>query len=403
VGRVDQSAVKTADVVIVGGGVIGSSIATLLAGDPAFNGSIIVLERDPAYRRSSSALSASSIRQQFSTPENIRMSRFGFEFLLDIGRRLGVDGSGEPPPDAGLTQRGYLYLAPPAGEAILRENHEIQLREGVDAALLTPDELAARFPWLSVDGVALGSLGLRGEGWFDGYGVMRAFRKKAESMAVTYRAAEAAAFRMTGRRVATIELAGGSTIACDAVVNAAGPWAAAVAAMAGVDLPVEARRRTVFTFEAAEPPEDMPLVIDTSGAWFRPEGGAFIGAIPPPEEDDAPDLPLEADQDMWEGTLWPAIAARVPSFDSVRRIGAWAGYYEYNTFDHNAILGAHPEVTNLYFANGFSGHGIQQAPAVGRAIAELITYGRYVSLDLSVFGYERIAAGRPVLERNVIG
>jgi glycine/D-amino acid oxidase-like deaminating enzyme len=173
--------------------------------------------------------------------------------------------------------------------------------------------------------------------------------------------------------------------------------------MAGVTLPVEARRRTVFTFEAADPPEGVPLVIDTSGLWFRPEGEAFIGAMPPPEDDDPPDLPLDADQRQWDDAVWPALAARVPAFDAVRRTGAWAGYYEYNTWDHNAILGRHPEVTNLLFANGFSGHGIQQSPAVGRAIAELIVHGRYLTLDLSVFGYERFPDGRKVLERNVIG
>jgi FAD-dependent oxidoreductase domain-containing protein 1 len=398
---VDHPGLPSADVVIIGGGVMGSSIATFLASDDAFDGSVVVVERDPTYRRSSSALSASSIRGQFSTPENIRMSQFGFEFLLDLGRRLNVDG--EPPPDAGLTQRGYLYLATPAGEEVLRDIHEIQLREGVEVALLTPDDLVERYPWLSVEGVALGSLGLAGEGWFDGYGVMRAFRRKAQSLGVSYVAAEATGFRRTGPRLSAVELAGGPGIACGAVVNAAGPWAASVGAMAGVELPVEARRRSVFTFEAADPPPAMPLVIDTSGAWFRPEGGAFIGSIAPDKDDDAPDLPLEADQRIWDDVLWPALAARVPAFDAVRRTGAWAGYYEYNTFDHNAILGAHPEVGNLYFANGFSGHGIQQAPAVGRAIAELLAHGRYVSLDLSVFGYERIAANRPVLERNVIG
>jgi glycine/D-amino acid oxidase-like deaminating enzyme len=146
-----------------------------------------------------------------------------------------------------------------------------------------------------------------------------------------------------------------------------------------------------------------PLVIDTSGAWVRPEGGAFIAGISPAEADDAPDLPLEPDHRLWESVLWPALAARVPAFDTVRLTGAWAGYYEMNTFDHNAILGPHPEIANLLFANGFSGHGIQGAPAVGRAIAELVVHGRYVSLDLSVFGFERIAAGRRVEERNVIG
>ena len=395
--------VEQADVVIVGGGVIGSAIAVFLVADPAFDGRVVVVERDPTYRQASSALSASSIRQQFSTPENIRMSRFGFDYLSDLPRHLAIDEPDEAAPGIGLVERGYLYLASPAAETAMREAHEIQLREGADVALLEPDALADRFPWLSVEGVALGSLGVRGEGWFDGYALTRAFRRKAQSMGAVYLAAEVVGLRRIGARVEAVELADGAVIACGLVVDAAGPWAGLVAAMAGVALPVEARRRCVFAFEAADPPVDPPLVIDPSGAWFRTEGGAFIGAIPPTEADDLADLPLEVDVRLWESALWPVLAARVPAFDALRRTGGWAGYYEMNTFDHNAILGPHPEVTNLLFANGFSGHGIQHAPAVGRAIAERIVYGRYVSLDLSVFGYERIAAGRPVVERNVIG
>lgn len=389
------------DVAIVGGGVMGSAIATFLRGDPAFDGRVVVIERDPTYRRASSALSASSIRQQFSTPENIAMSSFGFDFLRDVDGHLAVDG--EAPPDISLTERGYLYLATPVGEATMRESHSIQVANGAGVALLSPDDVASRFPWLSTDGVALASLGLRREGWFDGYALMRAFRRKAESLGVEYLAAEVVGIGMAAGRVARVDLADGTAMTCGVLVDAAGPWAAEVAAMAGVALPVEARRRCVFVFEAAEPPPGCPLVIDTSGAWFRPEGGAFIGSIPPPATDDLADLPLEVDRRMWDDVLWPALASRVPAFDRVRTTGAWAGYYESNTFDHNAILGPHPEIANLLFANGFSGHGIQQAPAVGRAIAELIAHGRYLTLDLSVFGFDRIAAKRPVEERNVIG
>jgi glycine/D-amino acid oxidase-like deaminating enzyme len=256
---------------------------------------------------------------------------------------------------------------------------------------------------MALDGVALGSLGLTGEGWFDGYALMSAFRRKAISLGATYLAAEAVGMRHSGARISAVELADGSSIGCRFVVDAAGPWAAGVAAMAGVDLPVAAHRRCVFAFDAQEPPPEAPLVIDTSGAWFRPEGEGFIGAISPDPLEDAPDLPLEVDHRLWEERLWPALATRVPAFDALRRTGAWAGYYEMNTFDRNAILGPHPEVANLYFANGSSGHGIQGAPAVGRAIAELLVHGRYVTLDLSIFAFERIAAGRPIIERNVIG
>lgn len=393
--------VERADVVIVGGGVIGSAIAYFLASDDAFDGRVVVIERDPTYRQASSALSASSIRQQFSTPENIRMSQFGFGFLRDVGEHLGIDG--EPDIDIGLVERGYLHLASPTHASALRDVHAIQRAEGADVELLDPGALARRFPWMSSEGIALGSLGRSGEGWFDGDGLTRAFRRKAVSLGVEFRAAGVVGLRSSGGRITAAALDDGTIVACGTLVDAAGPWARDLAAMAGVPLPVEARRRCVFVFSAPDPPADHPLVIDPSGAWFRPEGGAFIGAIAPHPADDLPDLPLDVDPRIWEEELWPALANRVPAFDTLRRTGAWAGYYEINTFDHNAILGGHPEIRNLVFANGFSGHGIQQAPAVGRAIGELIVHDRYVSLDLSVFGFERIAAGRPVEERNVIG
>ena len=378
------------DVVIVGGGAVGGSVAVHLLEDPAFAGRVTVIERDPSYRRASSALSAASIRQQFSTPENIRLSRVSFQWLRDV-------------VDVGLHEAGYLYLATHDGVDALAANHAVQRAEGADVELLTPTELAARFPWLSVDGVALASLGRAGEGWFDGYALVQALRARALDHGAELVTGNVGALRVEDGRVVTIQLDDGRPYPCEAVVNAAGPWAAEIAAMAGVDLPVEARRRSVFVFDARSGPPDCPLVIDTSGAWFRPEGGGFIAGIAPDEADDLAGLPLEVDHRQFADRLWPALAARVPAFDAIRLTGAWAGYYEVNTFDHNAIIGPHPEVENLIFANGFSGHGIQQAPAVGRAVAELIIHGRYVTIDLSIFGFERIAAGRPVVERNVIG
>lgn len=388
------------DVAIIGGGAIGSSIAYFLASDPTFDGHVVVIERDPTYRQASSALSASSIRQQFSTPENIRMSRFGWSFLADAERHLATDGT---PAVVGLHEAGYLYLAGGDGESTLRANHDVQRTEGAEVVLMDPDALGARFPWLSVDGLSLGSLGLRGEGWFDGYALLQAFRRKARALGVDYVAGEVVATRIAGRRIATAVLADGSDIACGALVNAAGPWAGRVAAMAGVPLPVEARRRCVFVFDARRQLPDCPLVIDPSGVWFRPEGSQFICGTHPTDDEDTADLPLEVDRRQFEDALWPVLAARVPAFEAIKVTNAWAGYYELNTFDHNALLGPHPDIANLFFANGFSGHGIQQSPAVGRAIAELIAHGRYISLDLSIFDYGRIATGRRVVEKNVIG
>lgn len=390
----------TYDAAIVGGGAVGSSIAYWLTRDPAWRGRVTVIERDPTYVRASSALSASSIRQQFSTPLNIHLSRFGISFLRRVRELLSVDG--EPPVELGLREPGYLFLASAAGEEILRDNHAIQRREECAVELLNPDALQARFPWMDTDGVVLASHGVANEGWFDGPALMQAFRRKARAQGAVYLHDEVVGLDRAGDRITTIRLASGQTLTAGHVVNAAGCWSASVATMAGVPLPVEARRRSVFVFDCREKVEPLPLVIDTTGAWFRPEGKYFLGGISPPPAQDPPDLPLEANHAEWDELVWPALAARVPAFGAVKVVSTWAGYYEYNTFDHNGIVGPHPEIANLLFATGFSGHGIQQSPAVGRAVAEWLTQGRYVSLDLTPFGFDRIAANRPIIERNVV-
>ncbi len=379
------------DIVVIGGGAMGGAVAVHLLEDRRFDGHVTVIERDPAYRRASSALSAAGTRRQFSTPENIRMSAYSFDYIRDT---LGLD----------IRESGYLYLASSTTRHILEVNHEIQVAEGADIVLLTQPELAARYPWLSTDGIALGSLGRSGEGWFDGYGLVQALRARARELGAELLTAEVCGIDVADDRVHAVTLSDGSKRACGYVVDAAGPWAAEVAALAGVELPVEARRRCVFVFDVERgAPTDCPLVIDASGVWFRPEGGSFIAGAAPVEQDDLPDLPLTPDHGLFETVLWPALAKRVPAFDAIRVTNAWAGYYEMNTFDHNAIIGRHPVITNLLFANGFSGHGIQQSPAVGRAIAELIVHDRFVTTDLSVFAFDRIAAGRRVEEQNVIG
>ncbi|QYJ24144.1 FAD-binding oxidoreductase [Achromobacter sp. ES-001] len=385
-------------VVIIGGGAVGSSIAYFLSQTPdAFD--VTVLERDPTYAQASSALSASSIRQQFSTPVNIGMSQMGIAFLRDLAATLYVD---DPAPDIGLTEPGYLYLASAAGCATLRSNYDTQRSQGVDVALLEPVQLQARFPWLNTADLALGALGLSGEGWFDGYGLMQALRKKAIAQGATYRRAQAVGLLRDGARVNGVWTSDGAALPCDVAVNAAGPWAARVAQWAGIALPVRARRRTVFSFSCPQALPNCPLLIDPSGIWFRPDGDKFLCGYSPDAADDADDLPLDAQLDAFDNHVWPALAARVPAFEAVRVRSAWAGYYEMNVFDHNAIIGAHPDCPNLYFANGFSGHGLQQAPATGRGIAELLRYGAYRSLDLSALSFQRVLDNRPLLEKNII-
>jgi glycine/D-amino acid oxidase-like deaminating enzyme len=386
-------------IVIVGGGVIGSAIASFLLADPAFRGTVRVVERDPTYARASSALSASSIRQQFSTAINIDIGLAGIDFLRRIGDTLAIDGER---PDIGLREPGYLFLATGAGASTLTRNHALQRSRGVDVALLDPGALRERFPWLSSDDLALGSLGLSGEGWFDGWSLLQAYRRHARARGARYVTAEATGFDVADDRVVALRLADGSRIAGDAFVNAAGPWAASVARWLDIDLPVRARRRCVFVFTCPAPLPRCPLVIDPTGLWFRPEGEGFIGGISPDAADDPDDAPLEVDHALFDAVLWPALAKRVPAFEALRVTNAWAGYYEMNTLDHNGIVGAHPRWANFHFANGFSGHGLQQSPAVGRGLAELIVHGRYRTLDLSPLGFERIVAGEPIVEANVV-
>jgi glycine/D-amino acid oxidase-like deaminating enzyme len=391
-------------VVIVGGGAVGSAAAYFLAADRALDRPVIVIERDPTYARASSALSASSIRQQFSTPINIALSRFGIGFLRDIATTLAVEG--EPPPDIGLTEPGYLFLASPAGLPVLEANHRIQRTHGADAVLLDPSALAARFPWIATTDIAGASLGLSGEGWFDGYALMQALKRKARALGVTYRRATAVGFERTGAHLTVVHLDDGSRLPCSAVINAAGPWAAQVATLAGIDLPVRARRRSVFVIASRAALARCPLVIDPSGVWFRPEGDYFLCGVALPEHDDPdcdPDTdPLEPDHHLFDSVVWPALAARVPQFETLKLQRAWAGFYEVNTLDHNGIVGRHPALDNLIFANGFSGHGIQQSPAVGRAVAELVLHGAYRALDLAPLGVERILANAPLRELNVV-
>lgn len=387
------------DIVIIGGGAIGSAIAAFTLLDPAFRGRVTVIERDPTYARASSALSASSIRQQFSSEVNVRIGLFGIEFMREIGARLEVGGEA---PDIGLVEPGYLFLASAAGAAVLRENHATQARLGAAIELLEPAALRARFPWIAADDIALGAHGVRGEGWFDGYSLLQAFRRKARSLGAAYVQAEATGFDSRDARISAVRLADGSAVAGDAFVNAGGPWARRIAAWAGIDLPVFARRRSVFVFESPASTPHCPLVIDPSGVWFRPEGSGYICGVSPDAADDPDEPPLDVEHALFDAILWPTLAARVPGFEALRQTRAWAGYYEMNTFDANGIVGAHPVLPNLYFANGFSGHGIQQSPAVGRGVAELLVHGGYRTLDLAALGFARLIEGRPLLEKNVV-
>ena len=394
-----MTAIERFDVVIVGGAAMGSAAAYFLAAAADFDGRVLVLEQDFGYQRCATTLSVASIRHQFSTPENIRMSRFGSAFIADIGGHLAIDGQ---TPDVGWHEAGYLFLATEAGQPVLDANHAAQRAEGAQVQLLDRNGLRARFPWLHVDDLAGGSLGLSGEGWLDAYSLMSAFRRKARSMGAVWRQAHAAALRREGRRIIAVELADGSRIACGTVINTAGCGAAALARSAGIDLPVQARKRCVFHVRSPARTPGCGLVIDPAGVYFRPEGDGWLCGVAPPEAQDPACEDFEVTHALFDELIWPTLAARVDGFEALRVQRAWAGHYDVNLLDHNMIIGAHPEVDNLLFANGFSGHGLQHSPAVGRALSELVCHGGYRSLDLSRLGWARVLQQQPLREINVV-
>ncbi len=386
------------DVAIAGGGVMGSAIAYFLASDPGFRCRVLVVERDPSYATCATTRSWGGFRQQFSTPENIRMSLFGAAFFHEAAERLAV---GAERPDLGIRTQGYLFLASASGAAQLAANVRLQRELGANVQLLDPAALAQRFPWLARDGLASGAFGPE-EGWIDPHALLHAFRRKAISLGVEYRRDEVVGLEREDRRVTGLRLASGERVPARIVVNAAGPQAAAIATMAGLALPVRPRKRMTFVFDCRTDLRAAPLTIDPTGVAFRPEGGSYLGIVSPPEESDPDSADLELDYAPFEETIWPTLAARIPAFEEIKLKSAWAGWYDYNLFDQNALLGPPPEVDGLLFCNGFSGHGIQQSPAAGRAIAELVLHGGYRSLDLARFGLARVLDGRPLTEAHVV-
>jgi FAD-dependent oxidoreductase domain-containing protein 1 len=392
---------RAADIVIVGAGIVGSAAAYFLARQPATAGTrILLVERDKTFGQGSTARSAGGLRQQFSTPENIALSQATLAMLREGTEMFGPDA------EIGFREQGYLVLATPEGEPVLRENHVVQTAAGAPISVLDPAALARTFPWLSTDGLAAGAYGAKGEGWFDPPSVANHLRRAARENGVEMLYAEITGIARAGTQIASVTLADGTVIATNSLVIAAGAWSGAVAAMAGVALPIEPRKRYIYVIDCRDVPDalrDAPLTVDPSGVWFRPEGRFFICGKSPEESAEQPGGDLsDIDHAFFETEIWPALAARVPAFAGVRVVNAWAGFYDYNTLDQNAVIGPHPDFPNLYFATGFSGHGAQQGPAAGRAIAELIAEGRFTSIDLTRLGYRRIAENRPLRERNVI-
>ncbi len=380
---------------------IGSSVAWFLSNNQDFNGKVLVVEKDPSYEWSSTARTNSCMRQQFSNEINVRISQFAADFVKNFRTYMG----GDPEvPDLVLQSYGYMYLADNEkfGD-VLRANQKIQQALGAGTQIMTPDEIAAAYPFYNLDGIVLGSHNVKDEGYFDGNSLFDWWRRKARQNGVEYVTNEVVAIQKSGNRIASVSLKSGEVIAAGKVVNAAGPRAVLTARMAGLDVPIEPRRRYTFAFAAEKPLDrDLPLTIDPAGVHMRTDGQYYLCGCPP-DVDPAVDYDdFEMDHSIWEEKIWPALAHRVPAFEAIKVINSWVGHYAFNVLDQNAIIGAHPEVNNFIFVNGFSGRGFQQSPAMGRGVSELIAYGEFRELDMTLLSYERVVRNRPFLETAII-
>ncbi|GGO38664.1 NAD(P)/FAD-dependent oxidoreductase [Deinococcus humi] len=382
-----------APIVVIGGGILGCATAYFLARH-ADAPPVVVLEPDPSYARSSTPRSASAIRTQFHLGANVILSRFGYDFYKHAEKYLSVNGE---PVDLDFEDCPYLVLAAPEGVSRLREAQAQQVKAGARVAFLTVEALTERLAWLRPDGIGAGTLGEGGEGWFDPRRALAALRRKATSLGVTFLPHRAVAMDISDGRVKRVHLDDGNPLEVDSVVNAAGAQAGRVAALAGVALPVESRKRSAFVFQVDAPPAGFMNLVeplpDGRGMYVRPYKGGFMAVTSPRPAQDPDTLNLDVDRTLFEEVLRPALARRVRGFERLTLVDAWAGHYELNTFDQNAVIGAHPTIRNLIFACGLSGHGVMHAPGIGRGVAELLLGGQYTTLDLSPFRFERLLEG----------
>jgi glycine/D-amino acid oxidase-like deaminating enzyme len=384
-----------ADVLVIGGGAIGASVAYFVKRlDPGAE--VAVVERDPAYTLASTPRASGGVRRLFSLPENIELSAYSIGFFEEFPATLALDGV---PADIGLRKNGYLFIVPPSGRDVLRRNFDTQQKLGCRVLWLEPDELNHRFPSMNVAdlGAAVFS---PDDGWLDPHSVLTGLKNKARSLGARFLADEVTGLVRQGHRVTAARLASGERVEVSHVVNAAGAWAKEVCAMVGVVVPIEPLRRYEHYFQCQDPIEPLPYIKDARRLAFRPEGAGYSGGVPTLAEPRG--YAFGVDGSYFEDTVWPALAHRFPQFEPTPCLRTLPGLYDQNDFDGNVIIGPGAGgLGNFHMLAGFSGHGLMHAPGCGRAMAELLVTGSYQTIDLTRFGWQRLADGTPLRERGI--
>jgi glycine/D-amino acid oxidase-like deaminating enzyme len=386
--------VSVADVVIIGGGVVGSSIGYHLRQD-GFTGRIVIAERDDSYARASSNLAMGGIRQQFESAVNIRLAQYSIAFYRDFDARMSVAGH---TARAWFRQRGYLFLVDAPSAERFSRRYDIQRARGARTTRLSVDQIRAMLPDLYVDDLVFGLIGPE-DGYANPREVLQGFRAGARAAGVDYVGAEVTGVRREGDRVAGVTFASGERIDAPVLVNAAGPFAAAVARLAGVDQPVEPVRQILFRCDLPRHwPYRWPMTIDPGGVHWRHDDPVETGhpdriILAKTKLDEPGGENFACDDARWLADFYPDLVRRVPAFRDVRLAEGWAGLYEM-TPDHNPMIGEHPRLRGFFMANGFSGHGLMMAPATGKVVSELIRSGRSDTIDISDLSVERFARGQ---------
>jgi glycine/D-amino acid oxidase-like deaminating enzyme len=386
--RADSS---SADVVIIGGSVVGSSVAWNLRQD-GFTGRIVVVERDPTYSRASAFLAMGGIRQQFCTAVTVQMVQHSLQVWKDFAR-------------AWFRQRGYLFLANAATSAAAMHRYDAERRAGARVQLLSRDDVRNLVPDLYLDDIVFGVLG-PDDGYASPQEVLRGFRL-AGGKAAEYIEDEAIGIDVTRGAVTGVRLASGARLDAGRVVNAAGAWSGRVARMAGLEVPVEPMRQMLFRATLPKMwPYRFPMVIDPGGVHWRHddptserEPDRIIVAFT--KWDEPIGESFEPVNSRWPEEFAPALVRRLPAFSGLTEVNGWAGLYEM-TPDHNPVLGEHPAVRGLIFASGFSGHGLMMSPATGKIVSELICNGRSTTFDVSIFAPDRFERGAVVHDAATI-